>query len=397
MRTALAFRFLRSLWLVPCLFRLFCLAALADEFEAGLSRAEAYVRQGDLKKAEQELLTLAKSNPMSFVVHNNLGTIYMQQQRYQVACREFAMAAELNPKLADSQRNLGTCLFQIDELAKAVEPLERAKRLDPKDLRTRYLLGYSLLMLNRVDGAQEELEYVRRYKPGDEQTLFSLVKVYQRKQDQQRAGTAFRELQSAHPNSVFVHILMGESYDLQERRDQARAEFRKAIELAPTMPRLHFDLGFLFWSDGQFEEAEKEFKAELSANPHFSPAAYYLGDIAFNQNDYPKALEFFTNAAGGDCGCLCLDAFVGLGKTYFRLDRLNESLKHLEKARRLDADQPDVQYWLAMVYRRLGDSAQSSQALERHQLLMNKTKEAGAARALGLRRWVTEDCLSKSN
>src|SRR5262249_15978096 len=137
---------------------------------------------------------------------------------------------------------------------------------NPKDLRTRYLLGYSLLMLNRLDEAQAELEYVRLHKPGDEQTLFSLVKIYQRKQDQERAGSAFRELQSAHPDSVFVHVLMGESYDLEERHDQARAEFRKAIELAPTMPRLHFDLGLLFWSDGQFEEAEKEFKAELSAN-----------------------------------------------------------------------------------------------------------------------------------
>jgi hypothetical protein len=45
----------------------------------------------------------------------------------------------------------------------------------------------------------------------------------------------------------------------------------------------------------------------------------------------------------------------------------------------------------------LGDSAKSSQALERHQLLMNKTKEAGAARALGLGRWFSGECLSKSN
>src|SRR2546426_11670745 len=101
MRTALTYRFLQRLLVATCLFKLFCLAAVADELEAGLSRAEAYVRQGDLKRAEQELLALAKNNPKSFVVHNNLGTIYMQQQRYEVACREFAAAAELNPNLAD--------------------------------------------------------------------------------------------------------------------------------------------------------------------------------------------------------------------------------------------------------------------------------------------------------
>jgi tetratricopeptide (TPR) repeat protein len=255
-------------------------------------------------------------------------------------------------------------------------------------------LGYSLLMLNRLDEAQEELEYVRFHKPGDEQTLFSLVKLYQRKQDEEKAGKAFEELQRAHPGSVFVHILMGESYDLQERRDQAKAEFRKAIELAPTMPRLHFDLGFLLWSEGQFDQAEGVFKEELRANPHFTPTAYYLGDIAFNQNDYPKALEFFTAATRNGCGCLCLDAFLGMGKAYFRLNRLNESVQYLERAGRLDAEQPDVQYWLAMAYRRLGQSAKSSQALERHQQLMNKG--AGTTKA-GLKRWLTGDCIGNSN
>ena len=83
-----------------------------------------------------------------------------------------------------------------------VEPLEQAKRLDSRAVRTRYLLGYSLLMLNRLDEAREQLEYVRLHKPGDEQTLFSLVKLYQRKRDGEKAGTAFRELRQAHPNSV---------------------------------------------------------------------------------------------------------------------------------------------------------------------------------------------------
>src|SRR5215471_15809230 len=67
-------RFSRSLLvLVTGLFKLFCLAVVADELEAGLSRAEAYVRQGDLKKAEQELLALAKKQSAVLYCSEQLG------------------------------------------------------------------------------------------------------------------------------------------------------------------------------------------------------------------------------------------------------------------------------------------------------------------------------------
>ena len=42
-----------------------------------------------------------------------------------------------------------------------------------------------------------------------------------------------------------VHILMGESYDIQENWPSAMAEYQKAIEQAPSLPRLHFDLHIL--------------------------------------------------------------------------------------------------------------------------------------------------------
>ena len=162
------------------------------------------------------------------------------------------------------------------------------------------------------------------------------------------------------------------------------------------MPRLHFDLGFLLWFESQFDEAETEFNQELRINPQYAPAAYYLGDIAFNRNDYSTALELFQKATTEDCACLCLDAFLGLGKAYFRLDQLQESLRHLEHARRLDSEQPDVQYWLSAVYRRLGMPGKSSEALERHQELMNKAKAAPAVKSSGLKRWLSGDCMNES-
>ena len=171
-------------------------------------------------------------------MRNNLGALYMQQQRYPEACPEFTVAADLNPQIADVQRNLGTCLFLTEAFESAIIPLRRAKALDANDPRIRYQLGYALLMLSRPQEAQPELEYVSSKMPGEERTLFALVKLYQAEGNQDKAAEAFAKLQSAHPDSPFVHILMGESYDVQEKLDEAIAEFLKAISLAPGMPRL---------------------------------------------------------------------------------------------------------------------------------------------------------------
>jgi Flp pilus assembly protein TadD len=219
-------------------------SALAQaDLEQSLAHVEALLRRGDLKSAEVELRNLARLHPESFAVRNNLGALYMQQRRYPEACREFTMAVDLNPEIADVQRNLGACLVLTEAFQSAILPLRRAKTLEPNDPRTRYQLGYALLMLNRPQEAQPELEYVISKIPGEEQPLFALVKLYQAEGNQDKAAEMFAKLRIAHPDSPFVHVLMGESYDIQERQDQAIAEFQKAIGQAPRMPRLHFDLG----------------------------------------------------------------------------------------------------------------------------------------------------------
>ena len=213
--------------------------------QAKLKRAQALAHRGEVTAAEQEYLAAIQLDPESYEAHNDLGALYMSEKRYDSACYEFAQAAHLNQAVAAVQQNLGFCSVQANRFAEAAEALNKAEALDPQDLRTRYFLGYALFTLNRTDEAEAELQYVLSHKPNDDSTLFYLIRIYTQKKDYGKAAEAFRELSKAHPDSVFVHILAGESYDLQDRTQDALEEFQKAVALAPEMPRLHFGLGFL--------------------------------------------------------------------------------------------------------------------------------------------------------
>src|SRR6266568_3314907 len=210
------------------------------DLQGKLDRAQALARRGEVTAAEQEYLAAIQLDPKSYEAHNDLGALYMSAKRFKSACREFALAANLNQGVAAIHQNLGICFIETGNFAGAAAALKKAEELDPQDVRTRYFLGYCLFTLNKMDEAKVELEYVLNHKPDDENTLFYLIRIYTQRKDYDKAAEAFAELAKAHPDSVFVHILSGESYDLKDDTKDAIEEFKKAVALAPQMPRLHF-------------------------------------------------------------------------------------------------------------------------------------------------------------
>jgi tetratricopeptide (TPR) repeat protein len=367
--------------------------ALQNEqnLQTKLEHAQTLVRGGDLTAAEKDYQAIIQLDPQSYGAHNDLGALYMSEKRYDSACHEFARAANLNQALPTIQQNLGLCSIQTNQFSQAVEALKIAEALDPSDLRTRYFLGYSLLMLNRVDEAQLELDHVLSRKPDDDSTLFYLIRIYTQKKDFGKAADAFRELSKTRPDSVFVHILSGESYDLQDRSEEAIAEFKKAVELAPDMPRLHFGLGFLYWEGQRFREAAAELGKELRVNPHFAPAHYYLGDIALNRSDYRAAEEFFERARIENPACL--DAYLGLGKTYARMGQWQRALEEFQLANKIDSGQRDVHYWLGTTLRHLGKQAESAREVRICEELAGKMKTSATVGEVRRERSTAKTCL----
>ena len=99
-----------------------------------LERAKALAEHGDFKAAEKLYLQLLQVNPKSYEVHNDLGVLYLTEQRYDVACHQFLLATNFNPKASVGYQNLGICQIKAGDIAKAAESLRKARDLEPDDL-----------------------------------------------------------------------------------------------------------------------------------------------------------------------------------------------------------------------------------------------------------------------
>ena len=104
----------------------------SDEY---LEIATLYAQKGKYQKAEELFQKVAKENPSSARVHNNLGVVRLKQEKYDMAEREFREAIRLEPAFVLPYYNLA-CLYSkkgvnveaLIYLKKALKRDERVKQ-----------------------------------------------------------------------------------------------------------------------------------------------------------------------------------------------------------------------------------------------------------------------------
>ena len=102
------------------------------------------------------------------------------------------------------------------------------------------------------------------------------------------------------PSSYRVHELSADIFEVQNRFDEAIAEYRKAIELNPSAPDLHFRLGRAILLQSHSPEAlgqaSAEFQSELKLNPEDASCDFQLGQIAQVETKPAEARTYFERA-----------------------------------------------------------------------------------------------------
>jgi cytochrome c-type biogenesis protein CcmH/NrfG len=133
---------------------------------------------------------------------------------------------------------------------------------------------------------------------------------------------------------------------------------------------------------------------ELKINPTFTPALYYLGEIALEQNDPQRAADFFRRAISHNPSCV--DAYIGLGKAEMRAGRPKDAVVAFEQANRLDDRQPDIHYLLATAYRELHEPEKRAQELHTFEALRAEATSKPAGAETRQERWVGTTCLTRA-
>lgn len=304
----------------------------------------------------------------------------MAEGRLDEALQRFRKATELRPGDPALEFNVGLTLFQMGRFEEALPSLERATEHPPSAAQAHFLRGTVYFEGGDFDAAAPALEASRAHEQLGEQALYMLVEIYRLGGQAGRSQECFLDLQRRFPDSAYYHKLMGAAYDAEGLFEEAAGEFQAALRKEPGLPEVAYAIGLMHFKQRDHAGAEDWFKRELSIQPCFEKAHFYLGEIAAaggNAGDaeahYERSIACNTEYAAG---------YAGLGALLLKARRYEQALEMLLRAVALDSESADAQYSLGQALLRLGRKEEAQAAFRRVDEI-HAAKHATAKRALG--------------
>jgi tetratricopeptide (TPR) repeat protein len=247
--------------------------------------------------------------------------------------------------------------FYAGDLDKAAALARAALKANARDTGARLVLVRVAIERGDAEAAYAELRRAQRQVPDDPDVLYYLALVAG-----DLARTAFDGLYALAPESARVHQLMAESFEAQDKKAEAEAEYEAALRADPMLLDALLGLAKLKRTRLACPEAIALYERAEAVRPTFD-GAFGLGACLAIEGLDEQAIAAFTRALARDeQGAL---AWVGLGSAYTRVGRLTEAIAALQRAASIEPRMSDAYYALGQAYRKAGDSEQARAAFDK--------------------------------
>jgi len=187
-----------------------------------------------------------------------------EEHKYAEAIPAWQIAAAKDPTDARPLNNIGVALDAAGRTAEAIEAYQKSLAINPDSSQTQNNLSSALAESGRLEDA---LEHIHRALELDDTNA------------------------SAHVNLGHILIQMG------GHGDEAVAEVRKGIELAPRSPDGYNVYGVYLAHQGRLEDAIAQMQKAVELSPRSAEFRYNLGRALAAAGRYPEALTHFQAAA----------------------------------------------------------------------------------------------------
>lgn len=130
----------------------------------------------------------ANSEPNNAIVRVDLGNLYFDAQRFDIAASWYEAALKLEPKNVNASTDLGVSYYSNNDPERALKQFQYSLSLDPSHAKTLYNEGIVLAFGRQdIDGAIKSWEKLIAVAPNSEEAT--------------RAANAIKTLQTNHPTT----------------------------------------------------------------------------------------------------------------------------------------------------------------------------------------------------
>jgi Flp pilus assembly protein TadD len=231
---------------------------------------------------------------------------------------------------ANEYEMMGDSLLSKGNLHLAFLQYERSLECNPLNIRVEYKKGLTLLAGKKSDDAIKQFNIVLQKKPGHAAAYEGLGRAFFQKQHYGFAEKNFRKALELNPTLWKSRNFLGNIYDYQAKYEKAIHEYKSALTLKPKNGVLYNNLGVSYALAGKHLEAANAFNKALSVKYTKSKVYNNLGLALANLGRYAEALESFKKS-GSEAR-----AYNNLGCIYLSKGMIKEAVHCFEKAIEVD-------------------------------------------------------------
>lgn len=127
-------------------------------------------------------------------------------------------------------------------------------------------------------------------------------------------------------------------------------EFEYADHLDPSIAKVHYSLGHVYYLMHDLPDARKELLKALRNNDDPSSTYNYLGEIAVEQKDYTNAIQYFTKALENKLNRTPYYPLANIGKVYMLMGKFETAKEYFAKALLRNERFLPAYYWMGKVH-----------------------------------------------
>jgi tetratricopeptide (TPR) repeat protein len=262
--------------------------------QARLMLGTCYAELGRTPDAKAQFDRVLKDDPKSVQGLIGLASVLRDEGRTEDVIALCKRTLSLDARNTQAYALLGDAYTERHEPDKALPNYERAVEIQPKLTRNRLNLAGSLVEARQYARAETMLKDIVRDYPKFPLAQFNLGLVYDEQGRPADARSAYAAEVAAYPQNFKARFNLGKVLFQVGDRDEAVAQMREVVRLAPRQPE-----GYLFLARGLLQESAPvdevqplvEKGLSLARAPDVQALGYYLLADVFNRKGQPERVN----------------------------------------------------------------------------------------------------------
>jgi tetratricopeptide (TPR) repeat protein len=258
--------------------------------------------RGELRSAIEEFRRAASTDPLvkgplegSSEAHRVRGLLYFAESEFDKSIEQLEAAIRLNPGDERSRLALSRVLSAAGRDADAQRALEDTLRAIPASGRAHWWLATSYEHVNRFADARHEFEQAASYAvAGRSYLLGTVARLASGAADNAGAIDALSRAIAGDSGNPLWHRLLAGAYLLEDRPDEALAEFAAALRIDPRDTAAHLGVGQIHLNAGRDAEAVDALRRATELNADSIEAAYALATALTRLGKGREAAPYFA-------------------------------------------------------------------------------------------------------